>query len=254
MKISIAQYSIEFGKPRQNLDLIKQFAQSARHVGSDLLVLPELCLHGYHKQSIIDNSQYHLPNILPIISEVAIENKLGMIGSFVEAVGDNRFNTLIHLTEDGNLLSSYRKTHLFKPMNEHLFFSAGDQFKVSISHAGKAGYAICYDIRFPELFRRMTFKGAEIFFIPAEWPAERIDHWIALLKARAIENLSFVVGCNCSGLIYKTDFGGNSIVISPWGEVVFQTDKDGVHTIEIDLEEVRAIRKDKPFLEDMEII
>lgn len=254
MKISIAQYSIEFGKPHRNLDLIRQFAQSARNVGSDLLILPELCLHGYHKQSIIDNSQYHLPNILPILSEVAIENKLGIIGTFVEAVGDTRFNTLIHLTEDGNLLSSYRKTHLFKPMNEHLFFSAGDQFEVSISQAGKVGYAICYDIRFPELFRRMALKGAEIFFIPAEWPAERIDHWIALLKARAIENLAFVVGCNCIGLIYKTNFGGNSIVVTPWGEVIFQTDQDGIHTIDIDLKEVRAIRKDKPFLEDMEII
>lgn len=254
MKISIAQYAIAFGKPLENLDLIRQLASSANEQGSDLLMLPELCLHGYHKQTILENLQYHLPEIQPILAEIARDNSVDIIGTFVEREGDTRYNTLIHLSADGTLLMSYRKTHLFKPMNEHLFFSSGDRYKISDSNIGTVGYAVCYDLRFPELFRRMVHHGAEVFFIPAEWPSERIDHWLALIKARAIENLAYVVGCNCNGLIYKTNFGGNSIVVSPWGEIVFLADRDGIHTIEIDLESVRLLRKQKPFLEDMDLI
>lgn len=254
MKISLAQYSIEYGNPQHNLNLIKQFAKAASEGGCKLLMLPELCLHGYHKQTILENHQTHLPEIQPVLAQIALDNKIDVIGTFVEEDRDTRYNTLVHFSADGTLLESYRKVHLFKPMNEQSFFSAGEGYKVSSSRMGKAGYAICYDLRFPEIFRRMTNNGAEIFFIPAEWPAERIDHWLALIKARAIENLAYVVGCNCDGSIGKTHFGGNSIIVSPWGEVIYHADRDGIHTIEIDLKKVKAIRKAKPFLEDMEII
>ena len=85
---------------------------------------------------------------------------------------------------------------------------------------GRLGVAICYDLRFPELFRKLALEGAEILCLPAEWPKPRQEHWRTLLRARAIENQLFVAAANCCGVQGKLDFFGMSLLLSPRGEIL----------------------------------
>jgi predicted amidohydrolase len=85
---------------------------------------------------------------------------------------------------------------------------------------GRIGLAVCYDLRFPELFRAMVDQGAEVFVVPAAWPAARTEHWRLLLRARAVENQAYVVACNGSGSADGTTLAGRSTIIDPWGELV----------------------------------
>lgn len=126
--------------------------------------------------------------------------------------------------------------------------SSGDE---SGSLSVKVGLATCYDLRFPELFRKQVDEGAEIFVIPAAWPAARVAAWRTLLQARAIENQVFVIACNTAGTHATTEMGGNSAVISPTGEVLAEAGRgERVLTLDIDLAEVREARESFPVLSD----
>ena len=117
---------------------------------------------------------------------------------------------------------------------------------------GAAGLAICYDLRFPELFRRYAVRDkAKLILICAEWPQARVNHWRALLQARAIENQCFVAATNSCGKTGGTVFGGNSMIIDPWGEIIAEAGADeALVTGEIDLSEVDRVRQTIPVFED----
>ncbi|RPI21282.1 MAG: carbon-nitrogen family hydrolase, partial [Chloroflexota bacterium] len=175
---------------------------------------------------------------------------LDICGSFVEEQDGTRFNTMIYLDQQGRLLTKYRKTHLFKPLHEHRFFHPGDSVTTVDTVFGKLGLAICYDLRFPELFRAMLAKGVKGFLICAEWPVERIEHWQTILKARAIENLSWIAACNCTGKSGKVAFGGSSLFVSPWGDSLMQLEGESCQTIEFDPAVTDQVRLANPFLDD----
>ncbi len=250
MKLTIAQYQIQHGQPSENLAIIHTLAGKAHADQSNLLMLPELCLHGYHSNSIKLDSQSHLPAILPVLGDICRKYSLDICGSFVEEEEDTRYNTMIYLDQQGRLLAKYRKTHLFKPLNEHRFFHPGDAVTVVDTAFGKLGLALCYDLRFPELFRAMLAQGAKGFLICAEWPVERIEHWKAILKARAIENLAWIAACNCTGTTGKATFGGSSFFVTPWGDTLAQLDGETSQTIEFDPAITEQIRLANPFLDD----
>jgi omega-amidase len=146
----------------------------------------------------------------------------------------------------GRTIHRYDKIHLFRPCNDHVYFAAGRTTGTFVVRAAdgtriRAGVEICFDLRFPELARVMALQGMVILFVPARWPRKRDDAWRTLLKARAIENQIFVVGCNASG-----EEGGNSYVFDPSGEELLSTTGDpGVplHTVEIDLGRLTHARR-----------
>ncbi len=251
MKLSIAQYSIQFGEPSRNLESIHTMARQAGREKSNLLLLPELCLHGYHSETIKNNADYHLTAVLPELIEIAKENSLDICGSFIEDESEYRYNTMIYLDKNGQLLGKYRKIHLFKPLHEHFHFHPGSQITVVDTAFGKLGLAICYDLRFPEMFRAMTARGVKGFLISAEWPIERIEHWQVITKARAIENLAWVAACNCIGNTQKTLFGGSSLFVSPWGETLAQLEGKSCRTIEFDPAITDQVRQNYLFLDDI---
>ena len=110
--------------------------------------------------------------------------------------------------------------------------------------------AICYDLRFPELFRRYAVQGAKVIVIPAEWPIERIDHWRTLLQARAIENQCYMIATNCAGPSGDKTFGGHSMIVDPWGHVTAKvSDGTGWATARIDPKVTARVRRDMPVLE-----
>jgi predicted amidohydrolase len=136
-------------------------------------------------------------------------------------------------------------------MKEDLYLQPGSSPLVMDLPWGKTAMAICYDLRFPELFRRYALEGAQMVILPAEWPAERIEHWRTLVQARAIENQYYIVATNTCGEIGGTVFGGHSMLVDPWGKVLIEAgDEPGLFTVEIELERVEQIRQRIPVFED----
>ncbi|RME35455.1 MAG: carbon-nitrogen family hydrolase, partial [Deltaproteobacteria bacterium] len=163
---------------------------------------------------------------------------------------DDVFNTS-YVVDNGEVAGSYRKLHLFSVMREDRFLAAGNEAVIVDTSVGRLGLAICYDLRFPELFRKLALGGAEIICLPAEWPKPRQEHWRTLLRARAIENQMFVAACNCCGIQGKLDFFGMSLLIDPWGDVLAEGgETDTVIRADFDLAKMHAFREQIPCFND----
>lgn len=182
-------------------------------------------------------------------------------GSVLELDGERVFNTSVLIDRDGEVVATYRKIHLFDadppgavPSRESHLFAAGDQVVTAQTEFGRAGLSICYDLRFPELYRELAVLGATILFVPAAFRHETgKDHWDVLLRARAIEDQAFVVAAAQWGTWgpdgrERRNYG-NSLVADPWGRVIARAaDGVGVTLAELDLEEVGRVREALPAL------
>lgn len=214
---------------------------------ADVLLFPELMDGGY--AALKQGKPPHALNDV-FLSSLKILSK----GSSSTIVAGSTF--LKHATSSptnttlvfrrGRLIHRYDKIHLFRPTGDAKFFSRGElkpkTFVLSSRSARlKAGVVICYDLRFPELIRAMAARGMKILFVPARWPKARDDAWQSLLKARAIENQIFVVGCDS-----MDEEGGYSYAFDPTGKMIFSNqndDKKLVHVFEIDLDQLGAALK-----------
>jgi predicted amidohydrolase len=142
--------------------------------------------------------------------------------------------------------------HLFGfDSGEAALVTAGDAPSCYRAPFGAIGFSTCYDLRFPEIYRLLLDGGAELVVVPAGWPTPRLEHWRLLLRARAIENQVFVVGCNAAGSDGAVVYGGHSAVIDPWGAVLAEAgDGEEVLTVDVDLGSVAKIREEFPILRD----
>jgi predicted amidohydrolase len=219
--------------------------------GADLVVLPELWPNGGFAYDGWEASAQPLDGpVVTALREAARElGALVHMGSFVERGETGRmFNTSLLLGDDGSVLATYRKIHLFGfGEGEPKLMTPGDDVVV---HEG-LGLATCYDLRFPEQFRRLLDAGAEIVLLPAAWPAKRVAHWRLLAQARAIENQSYVVACNTAGKHSGVRMGGGSLVVDPWGAVLAEAGTDEeVLVADLDLESLARTRSSFPILAD----
>lgn len=172
-------------------------------------------------------------------------------GSIAEKRECGVFNTIYAFDREGNEAGDYSKIHLFRLMDEEKFLQSGDKLGRLELDGVPAGMMICYDIRFPELSRKLALGGAQVLFVPAEWPNPRLHHWRTLLMARAIENQMFVISCNRVGISGTTEFFGHSMVIDPWGEVLAEGDEsERIVRATIDLGLVKDVRRRIPIFED----
>lgn len=215
---SIVQFNIALGDVQTNLDTATAGIKRAASRGAQLAVLPEMWSTGYDYRHLAELAK-QTPRVLQVLQKLALDLKLVIVGSLPEKDGCSLYNTL-YVIDNGQHVDSYRKLHLFSVMGEDRFLSAGQQCKVIPTSIGRIGVAICYDLRFPELFRKMALEGAEIICLPAEWPKPRQEHWRTLLRARAIENQLFIAAANCCGIQGKLDFFGMSMLISAQGDVL----------------------------------
>jgi len=172
-------------------------------------------------------------------------------GSFVEAHPDGGMsNTAVLINSAGEVVTFYRKIHLYGfDHGEAVLLERGtDIVTVPNTPIGNVGLAICYDLRFPELFRGMGDQGVETILISSGWPTPRINHWRVLNQARAIENQAWVIACNEVGPNGKIMLGGHSMVISPRGEIVAEAGTaEEVLYADIDLAQVESFRTEHPF-------
>ena len=220
---------------------------------ADLIVLPELWSVGYF--AFDDYEQHATALDGPLVQRLsALARRTSAVlhaGSVVERSGTELYNTSVVFGSDGALLATYRKMHVFGYQSrEPELISAGRTLATAPVSSASAGLAICYDLRFPEVFRAMVDDVA-IFIVPATWPASRVEHWQALLRARAVENQAFVIGCNAAGRNGDVELGGSSAVIDPWGGVLAQAGPaPEVLRASIDLSAVTRARSEFPVLRD----
>lgn len=242
LSVSALQFNLVVGDIDSNLT--KGFAALYRVAerGAQLAVLPEMWSCGYDFRNLAELSA-QTPAVLERWQNVCRETGLVSVGSLPELQGDDIYNTA-YVIDRGEIVGSYRKLHLFSTMQEDRFFTAGKSSLVAETSIGKLGIAICYDLRFPELFRKLALEGAEIICVPAEWPKPRQEHWQTLLRARAIENQLFVIAANCCGVQGKLDFFGLSQLISPLGNILALAEETDIELLaEFDFAEMEQYRK-----------
>jgi predicted amidohydrolase len=220
----------------------------------DLAVLPELWHVGaFDLEGAKAEAQ---PIDGPVVTRMRAAARKARItlhmGSFAEASRGNRYNTSVVIDADGEILATYRKQHLFGwEDGEPSVMTAGDSLTVLPTALGATGLATCYDLRFPELFRRLVDSGAETFLLASGWPIPRIEHWQVLTRARAIEDQAWVVACNSAGTHAGMQMGGHSVVVDPRGTVIAEAGvEEEVLYAEVDPAAVREWRQSFPVLAD----
>ena len=251
IRISLAQINIAFGKPETNLEKALSFADKAHHTGCDLFLLPELWHSGYDLQ----NSRKHAlasAEALGMMADVSRQYGIVCGGSLIEKSGDNFYNTFYCIQPGGETPDTYRKIHLIHLFDEHRWFKPGQYLQKTTLPWASAGMAICYDLRFPEMFRVYSGADLPIVLIVAQWPIQRIEHWRVLLQARAIENQVFIAAANCVGKSGPATLGGRSAIISPQGEILAEGNHDHEELVQatIDLEQIEFVRQKLPALKD----
>lgn len=218
VKVSALQFHVVFGDVDQNLRKVEAALRRVAAQDVQLAVLPEMWSAGYDYKRLAKHAA-QTPRVLESLCRQTAELELVVVGSLPEQDNGKIYNTA-YVIDRGTLVGSYRKLHMFSTMGEDRFLSPGDRTLVVTTSAGRLGIAICYDLRFPELFRKMALDGAEIICLPAEWPKPRQEHWRTLLRARAMENQLFVMATNCCGIQGNLDFFGMSLLLSVRGEVL----------------------------------
>jgi omega-amidase len=243
LTIALAQIDVHTGRPEANLARAKAFAARAQEAGADLLLLPELWLHGYDLERADEWAAPLGQGGFAQMAQIAHEFGLHLAGSLLERHAGGISNTAVLYAPDGALVGAYRKIHLFRLMQEHRYLVPGDHAALFPTPWGPVGLPICYDLRFPELFRAMALKGAVLFLVPAQWPVVRLEVWLTLARARAIENELFVAACMV--------FPGRSCVSDPLGQVLVEgDDRERLLTAQIGLREIRKARQYLPVYED----
>ncbi len=240
------------GKPDENLAKARHMTARAAERGSDIIVFPELWSTGYDLENAAVHSVPIDEGVFAGMSSLAREHNIHVLGSCLSLLGPGRFgNTAVLFDTSGHMMGEYSKVHLFRLMDEHRYLTAGDHLTLLETKWGKIGLAICYDLRFPELFRSYASRGAAAVFLMAEWPHPRLSHWQVLLRARAIENQMYMVGCNRVGVSKDNRFFGHSCIVDPRGEVSVEAGEDEeLVTAEIRMEEAERARAEIPILAD----
>lgn len=243
-----------------NLSSAKEAINRLADAGAELIVLPEHTdFIGPDDQKSGHAEEIKSSSYLAAVSKLAARHRCHIHGgSYLEKDGDRIYNSAVVFGPGGEMVAKYRKLHLFdveipggRKYLESSVISSGNETALFSIGEFTVGLATCYDLRFPELFRRLAIQGANLILLPAAFTMQTgRDHWEVLLRARAIENQCWVAGIGQWGEAPPSHLCyGRSMVIDPWGLVVAQA-QDGVTTLtaDIDLETVRGIRTRFPAL------
>lgn len=259
-KIGICQMMV-IDQKKLNLVNARNMIREASINGSKIVILPEMFNCPYSTKAFPEYAeQYPTGETINMLAETAREEGIYLVGgSIPEEEGGKVFNTSFTFNPLGDMIGKHRKIHLFDvdlpsglSFRESKTLSPGNQVTVINTAPATLGVAICYDIRFPELSRIMTLRGAQILIFPAAFnmttgPA----HWEILFKIRAVDNQVFTIGAS-SARNYNASYisYGNSMVVDPWGDILAKADeKENIIYAEINLEYIAKVRRELPLLE-----
>ncbi len=247
MKISLVQQFISWENKSKNLinaeKKIKQYANE----GCDLVLFPEMSFTGFSMNTnVTGETDGYTVNL---ISKMAKNYGVSVGFGWVDNESSKSKNRYSIIDKKGDVVSSYVKIHPFSYSNEDKKFIGGNDLSIFRIDNIPFSTFICYDLRFPELFRAVADKVHAII-IPACWPATRSSHWKSLLKARAIENQVYIFAVNCYGNIGGLYYSGDSCVINPNGEIIeILSDKEGEIVFDF-LDDVEIKRSSFPVFND----
>jgi len=250
MKVAAAQMDITWHDRSANHEKARQMAEQAKKAGAELLILPEMFATGFSMDTSITPES--LDGLTPtLLRTLARELGLAIVGGFVLARDDGGpQNVSLAVDRNGKDLALYAKIHQIGLLGEDESYEAGDwPVPFSLGELNAACF-VCYDLRFPELFR-LVVDRCELIVIIASWPAVRQLHWDLFLQARAAESQCFVVGVNRVGHGGDLNFIGGSAIIDPLGQILAHGgDKETLILADIDPAKVAEVRSTMPFLKD----
>ena len=231
MKIALAQTAPKQTSFDENLNAALDIAKEAASKCAKLVVFPEMFTGGFHypeNKAALATGR----NFAEEVAQIAKQAEIFVAGT-VPALSENSdlpVNRLVIATPDGKIETHYDKIHLFGAFNENKYVASGESIHVKETSLGRLGLAICYDLRFPEMFVNMALKDANLIILSAAWPHPRMNHFRTLVRARAIETQSFVVAVNQAGVedfgVRKIQYGGESCAIDPFGETICECKAD----------------------------
>ena len=247
MKVAAAQIACSLGNLDANVLKMREFCTRAKEGGADLIVFPEVADTGYSMPVIKTNAATWEKGPVAELQRIAKELSVAIVSGVSERDAGSIYNSQVLIDSDGKIAGSYRKTHLFtgKPGREDECFLPGNELK-SVAFGGfQLGFTICYDLRFPEVFRTLAIEqGVNVFILSAAWPFPRLEHFRILALARAIENQSYLIASNRVGTDEGVTCCGSSTIIDPYGVIVgaASTDREELVMGTISEEAIRSVR------------
>jgi len=229
VKIAAGQISCTLGDLEANVRKMRIFATRAKESGAELVVFPEMADTGYAMQVIREKATPWSKGAVPELREIARNLSLAIISGVSEREEDLIYNSQVVIDRDGAILGRYRKIHLFapQPVEEDKCFAPGAGLTSITLGDFQLGLTICYDLRFPEIYRTLAVeKQTNVFVNSSAWPFPRVEHLRILATARAIENQSYLILANRVGKDGGSPFCGSSAVIDPYGVMIAAASAD----------------------------
>jgi predicted amidohydrolase len=246
LKFSVIQSEVHWEDAEANLAAFEEKIWQLNG-STDVIVLPEMFTTGF-TMAAAKNAEFMNMRTFKWMKHMAEQTGALVLGSYIVSVHDRYYNRLLWMEPSGNF-RTYDKRHLFRMANEHKTYAPGESLLISTWKGWRICPLICYDLRFPVWSRNRWDAVAkrlsyDVAVYVANWPTARVDAWDTLLRARAIENVSYVIGVNRVGLDGNgVEYNGHSSVISPRGETIFTNEgAELVHTLELSANSLQAFR------------
>jgi omega-amidase len=253
LRVALGEYDTGWHDPATSLARAERVVRDATAAGAALVVLPEMCTTGF----TMDAATYAEPLEGASVRElrrVAREAGVSLVAGvalrecIAPGKGERAVNAALVIGKDGAVHALYRKQRVFAYAGEDETYAAGTEPVIVSVDGVRIAPFVCYDLRFPELFRRVA-AGVDAIVVIANWPAVRRTHWDTLIRARAIENQCYVVAVNRTGEGGGLSYDGGSAAFDPWGDPMITSSSD-LRCVELDPRRVRAVREQYPFLRD----
>ena len=250
MKVAVVQVDTAWADREANFAQLAPLVETAAKNGASLILLTEMFSTGF----VVDQSDIGEPEggvSSQFLSRMATQYKVWIGGSCPEVTKDDPrpFNSFVLVSPQGKQ-HRYHKIHPFTFGGEDAHFRPGTDFATVNVDGIRVTLFVCYDLRFADEFWA-TAADTDVYLVPGNWPASRREHWKALLRARAIENQAFVIGCNRVGIGGGLTYAGDSRIIDPLGEVIAEAnDEPCIVYADISAEEVQMVRTTFPFMQD----
>jgi predicted amidohydrolase len=253
MRVACCQFDIAWEDKAVNYARVERLVRDAKLERATLLLLPEMFATGFsmNAEEIAESADGETARFLANLARTHAVYALGGAVLKGSDAAKRPRNEALLFDPAGNLLRRYAKVHRFTFAGEDSHYAAGDEPASCHVDGWKVQPTICYDLRFPELYRAKDVRGAELICVIANWPAARESHWLTLLKARAIENQAYVAAVNRCGRDPNVEYSGRSQIIDPRGEVIEDAGGgEGIIRAELNLAALREYRAKFPALDD----
>lgn len=250
LRVALGEYDTGWQQPEGSLDRAAVCVARAASTGARLVVLPEMCTTGFTMEPHRWAEAVTGPSFSRL-STMASRHDVWLIAGVATRADEGYTNVAAVFDPEGRLVAAYAKQRLFAFANEDDHYLSGSAPTVVDIDGVRVSPFVCYDLRFPELFRAAA-QACDLMVVIANWPASRRPHWDALLPARAIENQAYVIGVNRTGIAGGIQYDGGSVAYDPWGLSVAQrTAVASPAVVDVSTARVASIRAQYPFLADL---